>query len=115
MKASQLEVHQAVKKIEIEKEKKNIEKKKEQEHEKELQACLASNKELQVLDDYEVEKDAANRSALIEEVIEESKNSGKPLTPSVIKLLQHLKGIFNLKHFYSFLSISKLSIIFFFC
>lgn len=91
--ASQMQVHEAVKEIEVQKQKEEEESKKKADNEKELQLCFATNKEIQLIDEMAVERDDAIRSALVEEVIKETNDSGTPLPPSVIRLLEHLKGM----------------------
>lgn len=93
-KQSELLLHERVKKLEREKEKKEKRIRDEMNKEKELKDSLESNRQMQEFDDFEVEREDAIRSSLIEELIEESEQSSSPLPSSVIKLLHHLKGIY---------------------
>ena len=97
--SSQLQAHNSV--AEIEKAKKEKEKYLDEfkSQEKKRQEQEQANRDQQLNDEQELDEVDNERSALIQDVINESKAAGIQFPPSVRRLLHHVKGKFYIiKH-----------------
>lgn len=79
--------------IEAEQKKKEFERKKQLEDEENKKMAEESNKAQGLADDEEIDREDAVRNALLQDVINDSKEAGFNLPPSVIKLLDNLKSM----------------------
>ena len=68
---------------------------KEAEKRKLLKQYEEANRDRQLLEDKELDDEENKRNALVQDVINEAEETGRQLSPSVKRLLQHLKGNSN--------------------
>lgn len=58
----------------------------------EIRLSQKANEEIQLQDEIELERDDSIRKALVQETVDAANESGNPLPPSAIKLMNNFRG-----------------------
>lgn len=87
-----MQVHNAVRKIEQEKRSRDALEKKKLEAERKKKELEQASRDQDLIDDQDIDEEDAVRHALVQDVIDEAKEYGYKLPPSVVRLLHHMKS-----------------------
>ena len=89
--SSQLDAYKTVQNIEMEKRAEHQQQKKKLEEEVEMKRSREAHHEQQLIDEEEMETEDLFRKSLIQDAINEANDNGTPLSPAILRLINHLK------------------------
>lgn len=83
-----------VRRIEQEKKIEKEQKEKEKEREEQIRFSKESLEHQMDMDEQELENEDCIRKTLIKDVVDEANENGTPLSPAVLRLMNHFKGVY---------------------